>query len=902
MNYFTQKLSSVNSGLPHQLNTLLSRIELCTLRQDRLDALHELQLLVATLSTPTYIVDHNFLRVLIELIDLYSIDIELCQLGTDILYRLFIPAADTDNSSSSNTNATIQYNHSFIQQFVSSNYLLNLISSLTNTAHSTIQYQLIQIMILLCSVMDVQVQSIVLSSANSVNGLTELLNSSNELIRQESILLIESLSRNNSQISQIVVFSNGLEYLYNIIKNDENLSICDDCVRLIYSLIGGNNTNRSMYIESQCIKYSIQLIQQKLQYSNSNNKPAAEHTIDYNEISESDTLDIKNNKLYGNIIRNTLYTIHDVLCNLSFNESNNELSQKNIKVQQSFSIVLPTYLNMLLLNIPLDIQNVVLCDIISMCWCNITNINILNSVQLACNNIQYHNIIEFVLMQMNNLSLVTQQYYMYDMLLKTIFYHNQSIKHDILTQFNHTQLHINMINAIQLAEQPYTTANDHQIYNYTKLCIYLFSHTDINNNSVLLQFIQQTYPYITSYLFDCQNATTPLNMLYLLTVLCQSSTDVINYLLQQSTFITIMLALVKHDHNDVYMYKSMIYYLLAIMITHNSSDTTNQLYIIDLLINSNDIDITQLKSTLHSMIQRHQYVQSQSYTSTYYNNPYNIKTNQHDALEITYQMNTLIDYNFVQQYDSVYNRLDNQITNLLITKIKSNTNNTAAADSNNVLPTPPAVDHKQVEQYHAQITQLTNELSQLKHNHQQLQQSITSIASPMSTSVPFNHHHNNTSDNKSYDKQIDKLNKQITALTQQCGIYKSELLELNIQLQSITDDKQSLLLQSQQTEYELNHATQQLQQQYNELLEEHNDLLILLGSYETDNTEQQINGNTHSDNNHIHTNDAFNKLHSNSTSAQYLNGSNAIGTEQNSNGTIDDYSLHARGSDVRDLT
>jgi hypothetical protein len=85
-----------------------------------------------------------------------------------------------------------------------------------------------------------------------ISRLMELLDVQNEIIRNESLLLLIALTKNNAEIQKIIAFENAFERLTSIILEEgasEGGIIVQDCLTLTLNLLRYNVSNQvSFYI------------------------------------------------------------------------------------------------------------------------------------------------------------------------------------------------------------------------------------------------------------------------------------------------------------------------------------------------------------------------------------------------------------------------------------------------------------------------------------------------------------------------------------------------------------------------------------------------------------------------------------------------------------------------------
>ena len=120
-----------------------------------------------------------------------------------------------------------------------------------------------------------ETQEAILKSPMGISKIMDLLSGSNEIIRNDALLLLLELTRSNSQIQKIIAFENAFERLMAIIT-EEGLSdggiVVLDCIRIMQNLLKGNSSNQSFYCEASQIQTLVPFFDLKLSRSVAWNK------------------------------------------------------------------------------------------------------------------------------------------------------------------------------------------------------------------------------------------------------------------------------------------------------------------------------------------------------------------------------------------------------------------------------------------------------------------------------------------------------------------------------------------------------------------------------------------------------------------------------------------------------
>ncbi|OMJ20673.1 General vesicular transport factor [Smittium culicis] len=97
----------------------------------------------------------------------------------------------------------------------------------------------------------------ILVSPVGVGKLVDLLSDTTEIIRNEGVQLLILMTEKNSEIQKILAFENTFEILFSIIIEEGGVGgniIVQDCLQLLYNLLGLNISNQKYFRETSCIQ------------------------------------------------------------------------------------------------------------------------------------------------------------------------------------------------------------------------------------------------------------------------------------------------------------------------------------------------------------------------------------------------------------------------------------------------------------------------------------------------------------------------------------------------------------------------------------------------------------------------------------------------------------------------
>ena len=109
-----------------------------------------------------------------------------------------------------------------------------------------------------------EVQETVLVSPMSISRMMDLLSDSREVVRNDALLLLLQLTRNNRQIQKIVAFDNAFDRLLSIVQEEgwsDGGIVVEDCLLIIRNLLKGNNSNQTFFREASLIPHLVPFFQ-----------------------------------------------------------------------------------------------------------------------------------------------------------------------------------------------------------------------------------------------------------------------------------------------------------------------------------------------------------------------------------------------------------------------------------------------------------------------------------------------------------------------------------------------------------------------------------------------------------------------------------------------------------------
>ncbi|CAF4527141.1 unnamed protein product [Rotaria sp. Silwood1] len=182
-------------------------------------------------------------------------DLDLIQLALETLSNIMTYEIDnTDEQPNLPQDITIQFTELFIKNKQHVHAALDLIEETDfNIRRTSIKF----VTILLTNCTKILQDIILESGPMGVSKLVDLLQDEREVIRNDSLLLLQILTRSNANIQKIVAFENGFERLFEILISEGGSDggvIVEDCLSVLLNLLKNNPSNQSYFRESSFIR------------------------------------------------------------------------------------------------------------------------------------------------------------------------------------------------------------------------------------------------------------------------------------------------------------------------------------------------------------------------------------------------------------------------------------------------------------------------------------------------------------------------------------------------------------------------------------------------------------------------------------------------------------------------
>jgi hypothetical protein len=182
-------------------------------------------------------------------------DSELCCLSLDILFNIVTNDESTQQESS---NLPADISTQFTEMFAKETSNIELIFDLLDEFDFKTRWSTLKLLNSLIQNQCERLQEMILQIPRGVSRLIDLLNDSREIIRNDTILLLNNLTKTNANIQKIIAFESGFDRIMEIVDSEGSALdggvVVEDCFNLLLNLLQTNTSNQSFFKEANYIK------------------------------------------------------------------------------------------------------------------------------------------------------------------------------------------------------------------------------------------------------------------------------------------------------------------------------------------------------------------------------------------------------------------------------------------------------------------------------------------------------------------------------------------------------------------------------------------------------------------------------------------------------------------------
>ncbi|KAK3089231.1 hypothetical protein FSP39_001968 [Pinctada imbricata] len=259
MDYFRKYLGANQGGIQpsgaETVERLVDRVQSSTLLDDRRDAVRALKAMSKKFRLE---VGTQAMDILVKTLEMDRSDAEITGYCLDTLCNIMSnqPSEDDDESNIPSNEAE-DLGTQFAEIFTKNQDNISLLLSLLEEYDFHVRWPTVKLLTILLMNRGKELQEVILVSPMGVSKLMDLLSDSREIIRNDALLLLTQLTKNNTNLQKIVAFENAFERLLDIVRDEGNSDggiVVEDCLILLTNLLKNNTSNQNFFRESSYIQ------------------------------------------------------------------------------------------------------------------------------------------------------------------------------------------------------------------------------------------------------------------------------------------------------------------------------------------------------------------------------------------------------------------------------------------------------------------------------------------------------------------------------------------------------------------------------------------------------------------------------------------------------------------------
>ncbi|XP_014677417.1 PREDICTED: general vesicular transport factor p115-like [Priapulus caudatus] len=241
MEYFKSSLKNVlgaqqGGGQPSGAETverLVDRVQTSTLLDDRRDAVRALKALSKKFKLE---VGAQAMAALVEVLQTDRSDTETVGYAVDTLVNVVSQETGDEEETTESAADAGALADQFTEIFIKNCDNVSLVLDLLDEYDFHVRWPTVKLMTALLSNRVKDIQEQILTNPMGVSKLMDLLSDSREVIRNDTLLLLQKLTKGHANIQKIVAFENAFDRLLQIVSEEGNSDggvIVEDCVLLL---------------------------------------------------------------------------------------------------------------------------------------------------------------------------------------------------------------------------------------------------------------------------------------------------------------------------------------------------------------------------------------------------------------------------------------------------------------------------------------------------------------------------------------------------------------------------------------------------------------------------------------------------------------------------------------------
>ena len=240
------------------ISTLSGRLTSATLLEDRRAAILGLRSFAKEYPAS---VASGALRGLIGSLNNDGEDVDTVKVVLETLLMLFNP---NENSPEASEEITLWLADEFTQRQDNITILLDLLD--TNDFYSRL-YSL-QLLLAILLLRPARTEECIFTAPLGISRLVSVLDDSRDVVRNEGVALLTSLTPESTELQKLVAFENTFDRVFHIINQEGSLMhgdrIIEDCLVLLANLLRLNTSNQSFFRETGCVPKLARLLKDAL--------------------------------------------------------------------------------------------------------------------------------------------------------------------------------------------------------------------------------------------------------------------------------------------------------------------------------------------------------------------------------------------------------------------------------------------------------------------------------------------------------------------------------------------------------------------------------------------------------------------------------------------------------------
>lgn len=237
---------------------LIDRVQSSTLLEDRRDGCRALKSMSRKYRV---LVGAHGMDTLIQVLEADRSDHEIVNYAIETLVHITSPETFQEemeeNGESSEASYSSMVGEQFTEIFTKRQENIELLISLLDEFDFKVRYPTVKLLTNLLKNRPKDLQETILVVPSGVSKLMDLLSDSREVVRNDALLLLTQLTKNNTNLQKIVAFENGYDHIFAIIKGEgyaDGGVVVEDCLILMLNLLRNNPSNQTFFKEGSYIQ------------------------------------------------------------------------------------------------------------------------------------------------------------------------------------------------------------------------------------------------------------------------------------------------------------------------------------------------------------------------------------------------------------------------------------------------------------------------------------------------------------------------------------------------------------------------------------------------------------------------------------------------------------------------